>query len=170
MKFALCLIVLALAGSTALAQAPGQESNWKLTTKVDLVSDRTDASAALMSVDGKSRLSFVCNGIKEPVLSVQYHADTFLGSSQGTVIFRVNTGEPSFYLFELQDRVAWTPDEKWIGRLAQQLTDGNDRIIVRALDYNAQPHDGVFQSVNAAKALRDIAKICADQSIVARKR
>jgi hypothetical protein len=162
MNLALPLVALSLVLQAPATQSGEmRESNWSVAVRKDPITDREIGSASLMSVDGRSRLSFACNGIVEPVLSLQFRSADFLGVTPNAVVVRVDQGDilPAT-AWDYQDRFAYTSDPAWLS-LFEQVIDANEhRIVIRALDYNDQPHDGIFVSKNAGKAMAQMHKIC----------
>lgn len=56
----------------AVAQSLATSGNWVLTEKVDPVTDLRSASASVSSINGDDRLVVKCDGVGEPVVSVQF--------------------------------------------------------------------------------------------------
>lgn len=164
MNEGLAVIAAALA---FFSQAPASgsddagKSNWSVTYKIDPITDRKNGSAALISVDGKSRLSLACNGLLEPTISLQFKASEFLGSTPNTVVIRVDQSILPGAAWDYQSRVAYTTDTDWLSLFQKTIDGGEHRIVVRALDFQNQPHDGIFISRNAAKAMAEVREMCA---------
>lgn len=137
------------------------KSNWSVTQKIDPITDRKTGSAALISLDGKSRLSLACNGLLEPTISLQFKTSGFLGSTPNAVVIRIDQSILPGTAWDYQDSVAYTTDTDWLSLFQRMIDGGEHRIVVRALDYQNQPHDGIFISQNAAKAMTEVREMCA---------
>lgn len=154
---ALCIAIPASGAQTENIEP----TNWVTVFSTDTFTSQKNGSARLIGIDGLSRLSLVCNGITEPVLSLQFRTSAFLGSTGKPVLVRIDNGQVlPLTDWSYNDKVAYTSDEAWVGRFLEMIKVGEHRIVLRALDYADQPHDGVFISRGAVAAITEVVEAC----------
>ena len=120
-----------------------KDAAWDYTSKTDPISDKKVSSAWIWSPDHTSRLSIRCDSAVEQVVSIQYSASKFLGSSSRPVTLRFDQLPPVTLVWRVQDRVVYESNEKQVANLAKLIATSS-RLFIRAYDYNDQPVDAQF--------------------------
>jgi hypothetical protein len=162
---------LLLAISVVASSMPGhastqlEESNWIVKVDQDPFSGRVNASASLGNANGDV-ISINCNGSDKSILSIQYRPKRYLGSSDNIVTLKI--GEfpllpslPWVYL----SKGAYTIDKTLIDVASLQFSNGEQAILVRALNYEGQPVDARFASSNAKFAINKVRVACGDREL-----
>lgn len=156
---------LALASADPSSASAKPTSNWRSNIRVDAILDREEGSVSIIGADGRTRFHVACNGRTDKTLSLQFFPDGYLGSQPRNVIVRVDGGPPiSTYSWLYVGDGAYTVNETLIATILGQITDGTNKIVVRAYDFENQPHDGVFTSVGGRSEIAKIQKICAPEA------
>jgi hypothetical protein len=157
-----CLLFLALVSTPLFAQ---EQSNWQMSVRVDAMTDEVNASAALYS-DAGDKLLFVCNGLVEPTLSVQFLPTAFLGSSDNVVMIRFDSDPPlPSATWTFVGKGAYTISEPSVEWFSRQVGEGTRLIRVRALDFRDQPVDAAFNSVNGLTAIDAVRAACSKPKV-----
>lgn len=155
------ILTVALSAPSSLAAQEGAQSNWAYREQVDPVSDAATASAFIVSEDGRGRLNISCNGIYGPTLSLQYITSSYLGVVPHMVAVRIGEGAPAeSYSWEYTSKGAYITKPEFLALFASLISTGKDRIFVRALNYELQPVDAVFQSIDAKSAMDRVQAVC----------
>ena len=141
------------------------ETNWSVNSATDVMTDVKNGSAALSDQFG-NRLIFSCNGLTEPTLAVQFLPKKYLGSSGKVVTVRFEPDRPPpSILWEYVSKGAYTVDDKFIDWFSAQVGDGQRLIRVRALNYEDQPVDAQFLSMNGRTAINQVRAICGKEGV-----
>lgn len=159
----LTFILASSAVPLSSVHAEGEPTNWRYTEKNDPIMGRTNVSAKLSSDDGGSTFSIVCNGLAERYVSLQFMPKGFLGSSDNIVIFKVDDRVPvpsSSWTYAA--RGAYTVSSDVLKLFASMVGPGENHLVVRALNYEDQPVDASFHSINAAAAYAHVRAACGD--------
>lgn len=157
----------------AVAQSLATSGNWVLTEKVDPVTDLRSASASVSSINGDDRLVVKCDGVGEPVVSVQFITKRYLGGSgDRPVTIRFNQAPPLTFDWEYTSKGAFNRDEKLVRSVANLIAK-SDQVFVRAFNYEEQPVDGSFVVTDGESSLRTVFRACGyafDQPVKPRKK
>jgi hypothetical protein len=138
-------------------------SNWKFRENPDPIMGRVDGSAALTSEDGASKLVINCNGVSDRYVSLQYITPKYLGSTDGVVIVRVDDQVPlPSSTWTYSSKGAYTVSSAVIKLFISMVGETENRIYLRALNYEHQPVDALFHSVNARAAYARVRSMCTD--------
>ena len=163
MNYKVSIAVAALcSGSICSAQS---DNNWNVSVRVDQITDAREASAALMSSNG-ARLVFACNGLVEKTLSVQFLPKEYLGSRPNLVVVRFDKDPPiPSIAWEYAYKGAYTTSEPFVEFFSKQVTEGDQAVFVRALNYEDQPIDGRFYSANGKRAINQVREACGKPAV-----
>jgi hypothetical protein len=160
--FATVLFILSSAFPVSAALL---SSNWTVRVDTDAFTQRPDASARISNTNGDV-LSVACNGIEESILSIQYLPKRYLGSSENLVQIKVGGNDTiSGVLWEYTAKGAYTINEPFIELFTKNASDVRQQILVRAYDYEDQPIDAAFISINARSAINRVREACGASSM-----
>lgn len=147
-----------LTGALLMLQAVA--GSWVYADKIDPITDLRGGSARLRSLDGQSTLIFTCNtNNTDQLLSVQYLPGRHLGSRDNVVAVRPDSGDYYSTQWTYTYKGAYLSEgaEIWVvlGMLRQAR-----RFYVRALDYEDQPVDAVFETDGASEPMQKVLAAC----------
>jgi hypothetical protein len=144
----------------AIAQAAASSSNWVLIEKRDPVTDLRSASTAVLSTSGEERLVVKCDGVGEPVVSVQFITKKYLGgSNERAVTIRFNQAPPLTLDWEYTSKGVFNRDEKVVRSIANLIAK-SEHVLIRAYNYEDQPVDGAFSVAGGESQLRTVFRAC----------
>ena len=158
---------LLIAASASLTVQEGDDRlvehppvSWSLTEGRDPITDLPTASASSRSESGKDRIVVRCDGVGEPVLSVQFISDRYLGGSdERNVTLRFNDLAAIDSLWEYTTKGAFNRNRRTVGSTAALLSqDGQLR--VRAWRYDDQPIDAHFILKGGAEKIAKVFNAC----------
>ena len=156
MGFALWAAVLATL-SASMQQAA---SMWSITQSTDPATDLPIVSASVRSSSGAERLVIRCDGVGEPVVSVQFITARYLGGGEERpVTIRFDQGPPMTFDWEYTSKGVYNRDEKLVRALGNLLARSN-RVLVRAYNYEEQPVDGAFLVSGGEATIRRVFAAC----------
>ena len=147
---------------TAAAQVA---SNWGVSLRQDPITDEVIGGATLFGTN-QSRLIFACNGLVEKTLSVQFIPRGYLGSSDSLVTLRFDSDRPlPATVWTYTSSGAYTILPTLVEAFAERVGTEPVTITIQALNYEDQPVNAVFGSVDGRSAINKIRQACGKQPL-----
>lgn len=160
-------VISAFAHTTGLLANNTDEklTNWQVRVEVDPFSGQVDGGASISNTNG-DKLSFACNGLEESILSVQFLPRRFLGSKENMVLVKFDDVDPLPGAgWEYTSKGAYTVIKAYVDAFSSLTSGDGQTILVRALNYENQPIDARFESINARAAINKLRAACGEPEI-----
>lgn len=162
MNLRLLTVLIAALPIAAVAQIT---SNWGVNLRQDPITDEVVGGALLFGTN-QSRLLFACNGLLEKTLSVQFLPRRFLGSTDNIVLLRFDKDRPMpATVWTYTSTGAYTTDPAFVEAFAARVGSEPLTITVQALNYEDQPVDAVFASLDGRSAINKVRQACGKQPL-----